>query len=66
MVARDEENRTRWRKSSRSGGGENCVEIASGDPISAVRDSKSPDGSALRVDLASLLTPLKLGRFDLS
>jgi hypothetical protein len=66
MVVRDEESRTRWRKSSRSGGGENCVEVAPGDPVSAVRDSKNPDGSVLGVDLPSLLESLKLGRFDLS
>jgi Domain of unknown function (DUF397) len=66
MVARDEESRTRWRKSSRSGGGENCVEVAPGDPIPAVRDSKNPDGPMLRLDLANLLASLKLGRFHLS
>lgn len=38
----------RWRKSSRSGGGGNCVEVADNLPgIVAVRDSKDPDGPVL-------------------
>lgn len=37
-----------WRKSSRSGGGSNCVEIAMlGSRAVAVRDSKNPTGSVL-------------------
>ena len=37
-----------WRKSTRSGGATNCVEVADGVPaIVAVRDSKNPEGSAL-------------------
>lgn len=34
----------RWRKSSRSGGAQNCVELAYG---LAVRDSKNPAGPAI-------------------
>ncbi|HEX7661109.1 MAG TPA: DUF397 domain-containing protein [Pseudonocardiaceae bacterium] len=38
-----------WRKSSHSGGGNDCVEIATtGDGVAAVRDSKNPDGPRLR------------------
>jgi len=38
----------RWRKSSHSGGGNDCVEIAAVDTGTAVRDSKNPDGPRLR------------------
>lgn len=38
----------RWHKSSYSGNGGNCVEVASGRPgVVAVRDSKNPDGPVL-------------------
>ena len=38
-----------WRKSSRSGSGDedNCVEVAFAGPAVAVRDSKSPSAGAL-------------------
>jgi hypothetical protein len=39
-----------WRKSSHSGGGNDCVEIATISPGAAVRDSKNPDGPRLRFD----------------
>jgi hypothetical protein len=35
-----------WRKSSRSIGG-NCVEVAAGDGVVHVRDSKDPQGPVL-------------------
>nr|MDT0658749.1 DUF397 domain-containing protein [Micromonospora sp. DSM 115978] len=39
---------TNWRKSRRSGGGDNCVEIAVADDGSVgVRDSKNPTGPIL-------------------
>ncbi|MGW3306957.1 DUF397 domain-containing protein [Streptomyces sp. NPDC001073] len=40
-----------WRKSSFSGsnGGE-CVEVATGAPCVAIRDSKNPDGAVLTVN----------------
>jgi hypothetical protein len=37
-----------WRKSSFSGSGNDCVEIASVETGAAVRDSKNPDGPVLR------------------
>ena len=37
----------RWRKSSRSSGQANCVEIAHVADRVAVRDSKNPDGPVL-------------------
>lgn len=36
-----------WRKSSRSGGGENCVELAPLDGRIAIRDSKQNQGPHL-------------------
>ncbi|WP_035850798.1 DUF397 domain-containing protein [Kitasatospora azatica] len=43
-----------FRKSSYSGGNENCVECALGLPGEiAVRDSKDPHGPALRFDQAA-------------
>ena len=41
-------SRAAWRKSSYSGGAQNCVEVAGGLPgVVGVRDSKDPDGQAL-------------------
>lgn len=43
-------SRAAWRKSSYSGGANNCVEVAANLPgIVAVRDSKDPCGPALTV-----------------
>jgi hypothetical protein len=40
---------TDWRKSSRSGGGDNCVEVAlAKNRAVGVRDSKDPSGPILR------------------
>ncbi|WP_405585407.1 DUF397 domain-containing protein [Streptomyces sp. NBC_01190] len=58
----------RWRKSSYSGsqGGE-CVEVADGVPgVVPVRDSKDPEGPALRFTPASwtaFMADVKSGRF---
>ncbi len=41
-------SRVEWRKSSRSGGGPDCVEVAWGpESVTAVRDSKAPEGALL-------------------
>lgn len=41
-----------WRKSSHSGGGNDCVEVAFFGTSPAVRDSKNPEGGTLRFDAA--------------
>lgn len=51
----------RWRKSSRSNGGGQCVELAN---VGAVRDSKNPTGPALAVDLRALVAAVKAGHHD--
>ncbi|WP_084734889.1 DUF397 domain-containing protein [Actinophytocola xinjiangensis] len=50
-----------WRKSSRTQGQTNCVEI---HPQGLVRDSKQRSGPHLRVDLATLTAAIKAGRVD--
>ena len=57
-----------WRKSSRSGGGNACVEVARlPDGGRAVRDSKHPTGPALRftpAEWAAFTTGVRNGEFD--
>ncbi|WP_019854624.1 DUF397 domain-containing protein [Actinopolyspora mortivallis] len=62
---------TAWRKSSRSGsggpGGGNCVEVAFGPGITAVRDSKTPHDGTLTIPSGTwttFLTALRTGRYD--
>jgi hypothetical protein len=38
-----------WRKSSRSTGGQDCIEVAQAEASCLVRDSKNPDGARLAV-----------------
>jgi uncharacterized protein DUF397 len=52
----------RWRKSTYSSTGTNCVELAG--TLDRVRDSKNPTGPTLCADLTPLLAKIKSGRFD--
>lgn len=61
-------SRITWRKSSRSGGGNNCVEVAEMKHSVSVRDSKNPDGGALTIDGATwqtMIGQIKHGDHDL-
>jgi hypothetical protein len=59
----------RWRKSSYSGNGGNCVEVGqSGDGVILVRDSKDREGSKLAVGeqaWSAFVQGIKHGEFDL-
>ncbi len=54
----------RWRKSSHSGGGNDCVEIAVVADTAAVRDSKNPAGPTLRFGPAGWTAFLGLARTE--
>ena len=59
---------TNWRKSTRSGGDDNCVEIANGATSVGVRDSKNPTSAILEFGTAAwaaFLAGAKAGEFDL-
>ncbi|WP_338595727.1 DUF397 domain-containing protein [Saccharopolyspora sp. SCSIO 74807] len=53
---------TRWQKSSYSHPSGECVELSI--PRGRMRDSKDPDGPTLPVDVPTLLTAIRQGRFD--
>lgn len=66
-----QESAFRWRKSSRSNGGGNCVEVALyGRGTSAVRDSKLGQASPVLPFTAdawtSFLRDVKVGTFDVA
>jgi Domain of unknown function (DUF397) len=58
-----------WRKARRSSHNGGCVEIAANLPgMTAVRDSKRPEGGAHVVDraaFAAFLADIKNGRYDI-
>ena len=61
---------TAWRKSSRSSGGANCVEVAPADncPLVGVRDTKDRDAGTLVFTLnewQTFLAGVRDGEFDL-
>jgi hypothetical protein len=61
-------SRAVWRKSRRSGNGNECVEVANLDHIVAVRDSKNPNGPKLALtsaDWRALIARVRDGAFDL-
>jgi hypothetical protein len=62
-------SRAIWRKARRSAHNGGCVEIAANLPdVTAVRDSKRPEGGAHVVHrdaFAEFLTDVKGGRYDL-
>ncbi|GLW10105.1 hypothetical protein Misp01_52340 [Microtetraspora sp. NBRC 13810] len=56
-----------WRKSSYSGGGNDCVEVAEQDEMILVRDSKDPGGPVLRFtgrEWFAFWRGMKAGEFD--
>lgn len=56
-----------WRKSSYSGGGNDCVEVAFLPGGTVVRDSKNPGGGMLRMTASEwdvLLTAARSGALD--
>lgn len=59
---------TNWRKSSRSGGGDNCVEVALAEGSAVgVRDSKNPTGPILAFTLMewdAFTHGVRTGEFD--
>jgi len=56
-----------WRKSSYSGSGNNCVEVATMAAAVAVRDSKNPDGGHLVFDAEdwkAFIRSIKRGEYN--
>jgi len=67
MTSEQESTLTRpWRKSSRSTGGNDCVEVAQTETSFLVRDSKNPDGARLAVrpqEWAAFIADIKRGAY---
>jgi len=56
-----------WRKSTKSGGAQDCVEVDTDAPTVGVRDSKDQAGAVLRFDpraWVDFLDVVKTGAFD--
>lgn len=51
---------TVWRKASRSGAEQQCVEVAG--HLGAMRDSKKPDGAVLSAPVRGFVSAIKAGR----
>ncbi len=70
MTSEQETALTRpWRKSSRSTGGNDCVEVAQAGTSCLVRDSKHPDGARLAVrpqQWAAFISHIKDGAYGSS
>ncbi|MGW3421331.1 DUF397 domain-containing protein [Streptomyces phaeochromogenes] len=49
----------RWRKSSYSGGANDCVEVADLGVLVAIRDSKAPEGCPLILSWSAVATFLR-------
>ena len=57
-----------WRRSSHSGGNNNCVEVARLGAVVAVRDSKNPAARPVTMPASAwrmVLGQVRSGRFDL-
>lgn len=61
-------SRAVWRKSSRSGSGNQCVEVARVGTVRAIRNSRRPNEGTLIVDVGTfkgLIGQTKDGAYDL-
>lgn len=53
-----------WRKSSRCGGVDNCVEVAPRDGLGGVRDSRGVELWVPLVNVLAFTAAVKAGQFD--